>query len=59
MVAWLTATVFFCIVYASPCIKIPPSEQLRYFEAPGDDLDIYAGISLDDPNGLKHFPRLW
>lgn len=59
-VSWLTATVFFLITYLSPCVPLPPKEQLSYFEAGGgEDQDFYAGISGADSRGLRHFPQLW
>ena len=58
-VAWLTATVFFLITYWSPCLPLPPKEQLVYFEASGEDQDFYAGISGADSRGLRNFPQLW
>lgn len=58
-VAWLTATVFFVITYLSPCLPLPPKEQLTYFEESGEDQDFYAGISGADSRGLRHFPQLW
>ena len=59
LVAWLIATTFFLICYASPCAKLPPKAQLQYFELGGDDQDIFAGVDDTDARGLKHFPRLW
>ena len=59
VVAWLIATTFFLICYASPCAKLPPKAQLQYFELGGDDQDIFAGVDDTDARGLKHFPRLW
>ncbi len=59
-VSWLTATVFFLTTYLSPCVPLPPKEQLVYFEAgQGEDQDFYAGISGADSRGLRHFPQLW
>ncbi|KAK9808763.1 hypothetical protein WJX72_003174 [[Myrmecia] bisecta] len=58
-VAWLTATTFFVITYASPCQKLPPKEQLAYYEMDSADGDIFAGVGGEDKRGLKHFPRLW
>ena len=57
--AWLTATVFFLITYWSPCLPLPPKEQLVFFEASGEDQDFYAGISGADSRGLRNFPQLW
>ncbi len=59
VVAWVIATVFFLVTYTAPCLKLPPSEQLKYFELGGSDQDIYSGIDDTDSRGLKHFPRLW
>lgn len=58
-VAWLTATAFFLATYWSPCLPLPPKAQLQYFEAGGEDQEIYAGISGADSRGLRHFPQLW
>ncbi len=59
-VSWLTATVFFLVTYLSPCVPLPPKDQLLYFEAgSGEDQDFYAGISGADNRGLRHFPQLW
>lgn len=58
-VAWLIATVFFVVCYASPCQKLPPRTQLQFFELGGGDQDIFAGVDDTDARGLKHFPRLW
>ncbi len=59
-VSWLTATVFFVLTYMSPCLPLPPKEQLTYFEAGGgEDQDFYAGISGADSMGLRYFPQLW
>jgi len=59
-VSWLTATVFFLATYLSPCLPLPPKEQLLYFEAgQGEDQDFYAGIAGADSRGLRHFPQLW
>lgn len=59
MVAWIIATAFFLITYASGCKKLPPGSQLQYFELGGSDQDIFAGVDDTDARGLKHFPRLW
>ncbi len=59
VVAWVIATVFFLITYTSPCLKLPPAEQLKYFELGGSDQDIFSGVDDTDARGLKHFPRLW
>ena len=59
VVAWVIATVFFLITYTSPCLKLPPPNQLKYFELGGSDQDIFSGVDDTDARGLKHFPRLW
>lgn len=59
VVAWIIATVFFLVTYTAPCLKVPPAEQLKYFELGGSDQDIFSGIDDTDARGLKHFPRLW
>lgn len=59
MVTWVIATTFFLITYMSPCLKLPPPDQLKYFELGGSDQDIFSGVDDTDSRGLKHFPRLW
>ena len=58
-VAWMVATIWFLVTYASPCQNLPSKEQLSYYENSGDDQDIYAGVSGYDARGLKFFPQLW
>lgn len=58
-VAWVIATVFFLVTYTSPCAKLPPPEQLKFFELGGSDQDFFSGVDDTDARGLKHFPRLW
>ncbi|KAK9915826.1 hypothetical protein WJX75_004586 [Coccomyxa subellipsoidea] len=58
-VAWVIATVFFLVTYTSPCAKVPPPEQLKFFELGGSDQDFFSGVDDTDARGLKHFPRLW
>ncbi len=59
IVAWVIATVFFVLSYASPCRSLPSEAALGYFEAESELDDFYAGGVLVDRRGLKHFPRLW
>ena len=57
--AFVTATVFFLITYASRCAQLPPPKQLAFYELGGGDQDIFAGVDDADARGLRHFPRLW
>lgn len=57
--AWMVATIWFVITWASPCQPLPSKEQLEYYESSGEDQDIYAGVSGYDSRGLKFFPQLW
>ena len=58
-VAWLTATVWFLVMYLGPCHKLPSRQQLHYYEMSGNDQDIYAGVTGADSRGLRFFPQLW
>lgn len=35
------------------------TQALGYYEAESELDDFYAGGTLPDSRGLKHFPRLW
>ena len=58
-VAWLTATVWYLVMYWGPCHKLPSRQQLHYYEMSGADQDIYAGVTGADSRGLRFFPQLW
>lgn len=58
-VVWMIATIYFLVLYTSPCQKLPPRDQLKYFEQETADQDIFSGDDSIDDRKLKHFPRLW